>query len=73
MESHDEWPRSMSTSYHHRRCAPHLDGGVCLGGVLTPAAAAKTVVIRENGAAGPILLTVIALANGASVPIPGPF
>lgn len=53
--------------------SPHVNGGTCWGGVLTPGSAAASVVVREGGGSGTVILTVTAVANGVSIPIAGPF
>jgi hypothetical protein len=52
---------------------PHLDGGTCWGGYLTPGAATATVTLREGGSGGTVIAVFSALTSGDSVPIPGPF
>ncbi len=46
-----------------------VSGGIAIV-VLTPAGAASTVDIRENGAAGTVIMSLQAAANGDSVPSP---
>jgi hypothetical protein len=43
------------------------NGGELMSAVLTPAAAVSTLVVRQGGAGGTVILTLQAAANGGSV------